>query len=479
MKYLFKTKPYEHQIKALELGWNQREFGYFMEMGTGKTKVIIDTAAMLFDAGEIDALMVVAPKGVYRNWTKDGGELDLHMPQHIPLRVATWRASLTAGVKDAINRLFEPNDDLNIFAINIDAVITSKGSKVINKFLDTRRVLLVVDESTTIKSQKARRTKAMIQLGAKAKYRRILTGSPVTRSPLDVYTQCEFLNPRLLGYSSFYGFRGHFADTINQNFGGRTFKQKVGYKNLEELQDILKEFTYRVTKDECLDLPDKIYMRREFDLTKEQKKVYAEMKKFAMTELEGEDASVTNVIVQLLRLHQITCGHLTTDDREIREIKNDRLKELMEILEELNGRAIIWANYRHDIRRIYQAVVAEYGAESIVTYFCDTTDDERVRAVDKFQDRSSPVRWFLGNTQTGGYGITLTEASTVIYYSNNYDLEKRIQSEDRAHRIGQQRSVTYIDLVCRGTIDEKIINSLRNKNDIARQITGDQWREWL
>ena len=404
MNYAFKTTPYEHQISALEKGWNKREYGYFMEMGTGKSKVIIDTAAMLFDSGEIEGFCVIAPKGVYRNWTNK--EIPAHMPDHIPLRVATWKANLNSAVKASINRLFEVNADLNVFIINIDAVITKKGSDVLAKFLDTRKVLLVVDESTIIKTPKALRTKAMVKLGPKAAYRRILTGSPVTKSPLDLYTQCEFLNPRLLGYSSFYGFRGHFADTVNQNFGGRTFKQITGYKNLEELKDILQDFTYRVTKDECLDLPDKIYMRREFEMSKEQAKAYKEMKEFAMTELEGEDASVTSVIVQLLRLHQITCGHLTKDE-------------------------------------------------------------------------NSDVKYFLANTQTGGYGITLTAAHDVIYYSNNYDLEKRLQSEDRAHRIGQNNHVTYTDLVCRNTVDEKIINALRNKNDMARLITGDQWKEWL
>jgi len=477
MNYNFKTEPYAHQLVALEKGWDKREYAYFMEMGTGKTKVAIDTAAMLFDSGEISGVCVIAPKGVYRNWTNL--EIPTHIPDHIPLRVATWKSSLPAATKAEINTLFEPNDDLNVFVMNIDAVITTKGARVLMEFLTSREVLLIVDESTMIKTPKAQRTKAMINFAVHAKYRRILTGSPVTKSPLDVFSQCEFLNPRLLGYKSFYGFRGHFADTVTQQFGGRSFKKVTGYRNLEELKEILQDFSYRVTKDECLDLPEKIYMRREFDLSKEQKRVYKEMKAFAMTELEGEDASVTSVIVQLLRLHQITCGHLTTDDQEVREIKNNRVKELMEILDEVDGKAIIWANYRYDIRRLYDAIAKEYGPESIVTYYGDTNDDDRVRAVDQFQDKSSPVRWFLGNTQTGGYGITLTATNTVIYYSNNYDLEKRLQSEDRAHRIGQENHVTYIDLVARGTVDEKILNALRNKNDLARLITGDQWKEWL
>ena len=477
MNYAFKTKPYEHQLLALEKGWNKREYGYFMEMGTGKSKVIIDTAAMLFDSGEIDGFCIIAPKGVYRNWTTK--EIPIHMPDHIPLRVATWRSNLNSAVKASINRLFEINADLNTFVINIDAVITKKGGEVLAKFLDNRKVLLVVDESTIIKTPKALRTKALVKLAPKAAYRRILTGSPVTKSPLDLYTQCEFLNPRLLGYSSFYGFRGHFADTVNQNFGGRTFKQVTGYRNLDELKDILQDFTYRVTKDECLDLPDKIYMRREFEMSKEQAKAYKEMKEFAMTELEGEDSSVTSVIVQLLRLHQITCGHLTTDDKEIREIPNARLAELMQLLEEINGKTIIWANYRYDIKKLLEAITKKYGPESVVTYYGDTSDEDRVDAINLFQDENSKVKYFLANTQTGGYGITLTSAHDVIYYSNNYDLEKRLQSEDRAHRIGQANHVTYTDLVCRNTVDEKIINALRSKNDMARLITGDQWKEWL
>ena len=477
MRYPFKTEPYAHQLAALDKGWLKREFGYFMEMGTGKSKVVIDSAAMLYDKGEITGLAIVAPKGVYRNWSEK--EIPDHMPEHIPINLATWKRSLSKTVKGNINSLFTNPDKLNIFVINIDALITKLGGPTLEKFLLAHHAMLVIDESTTIKSPKARRTKMAIKLGQNAKYRRILTGSPVTKSPLDLYTQCEFLNHRLLGYSSYYGYRNRYAVTRRQDYGGRSFTQVVGYQNLDELSELIKDFTYRVTKDQCLDLPNKIYMRREFELTKEQKKVYDEMRTMAIAFLETEEVTATSVITQLLRLHQISCGFFPTDDGPIKPLKHERMEQLMEVLDEATGKVIIWANYRHDIFAISNQLTKVYGEDSFVTYFGDTKDDERQSAVTAFQKPDSPVRFFLGNTQTGGYGITLTEAQTVIYYSNNYDLEKRLQSEDRAHRIGQHHPVTYIDLGCKATIDEKIIKALRSKISLARTITGDTWRDWI
>jgi SNF2 family DNA or RNA helicase len=475
--YPFKTKPYDHQITALEKGWEELEYGYFMEMGTGKTKVIIDTAAMLFDAGKIEGLLIVAPKGVYRNWSTL--EIPAHMPEHIPLRIGVWSSKLGREVRDSINNLFQPNDDLNVLVINIDALITAKGKLVIEKFLNTRLVMMVIDESTTIKSPKAKRTKAAIMMGTRARYRRILTGSPVTKSPLDIFSQCDFLNPHLLGYSSYWSFRNRYAVTEPSFFGGRRVEQVVGFQNTEELHNIIKEFSYRVTKDECLDLPPKIYTKREFDMSKEQKKAYDSMRKNAITFLEETEATTTSVITQLIRLHQISCGYLPMDDETIVEFENSRYSELLEVLDEAQGKVIIWANYRHNIFMLERLLKEKYGKDSLVTYFGDTKDDDRQTNVRLFQDAASPVRFFLGNTQTGGYGITLTAASTVVYYSNNYDLEKRIQSEDRAHRIGQHHAVTYVDLVCRNTVDEKILKALRNKISLARAVTGDGWKEWI
>ena len=308
MNYPFKTKPYTHQLVALDLSWDKIEYAYFMEMGTGKSKVLLDNAAMLFDAGKIQGLIIVAPKGVYRNWSSK--EIPAHMPEHIPIRIGIWSSRLTKGVKAQLNKLFEPNDDLNILVINIDAVITKKGNLVIDKFLNTRISMLAVDESTIIKTPSAKRTKAMIKLSMFARYRRILTGSPVTKSPLDIFSQCDFLNPHLLGFSSYYSFRNKFAILNDAHFGGRNFKQVTGYKNTDELHDIIKEFSYRVTKEECLDLPDKIYMRREFEMTKPQSKIYKQMRQTAIAFLEEGEATTTTVLVQLLRLHQISCGFL-------------------------------------------------------------------------------------------------------------------------------------------------------------------------
>tara|TARA_R110001632_G_scaffold64839_1_gene153961 strand:- start:985 stop:2001 length:1017 start_codon:yes stop_codon:yes gene_type:complete len=338
---------------------------------------------------------------------------------------------------------------------------------------------MAVDESTTIKTPTAKRTKAILTLGKIAKYKRILTGSPVTKSPLDLFSQCSFLDDDLLDCGSFYSFRNRYAVMKNANFGGRRVQVITHYQRLEELAEILKEFSYRVLKEDCLDLPPKVYIRREVELTEEQTKAYSTMKSAALALLKGKMATAPHVLTQIMRLQQITCGHLKNDDGTITKLKNNRLNELLNVLEEVEGKVIIWANYIYDIEAIVEAVSKKFGNESIVQYYGAISSDERQKTIDRFQDKESNARFFVGNPQTGGYGITLTAANNVIYYSNGYDLEKRLQSEDRAHRIGQDKSVTYIDLITPKTVDEKIVKALRSKMNIANEIMDEDWRDWI
>ena len=479
MKHKFKTKPYEHQLLALSKSWNKREYAYFMEMGTGKSKVLIDNIALLYDRGGINAAIIIAPKGVYRNWSEK--EIPIHMPDHVEKRIAVWNPAPNKKQKKALLDLFEVMADLKILIINVDAFSTKKGVNFVEKFILCNDVLMAVDESTTIKNPKAQRTKNLLKLGVNAKYRRILTGFPITQSPLDLYSQSAFLSKDLLGYDSFYSFQNRYAKLFNRKIGQRTFRQVTGYQNLGELTTRLNGFSYRVLKKECLDLPDKVYQRREVILTPEQKKVYKELKDYAMAELESKEmVSVTSILTQILRLHQVVCGFVKHDNDEEVEIKNNRLDALLDILAETQGKTIIWANYRYDIKRILKTIQNTAGSDSVATYYGDTPDDERQKVITRFQDPDSTLQYLVSNVQTGGYGITLTQASNVVYYSNNYDLEKRLQSEDRAHRIGQTNKVTYIDLVSKGTVDEKIVKALRNKLDLAQEVLGDEkWKDWI
>jgi SNF2 family DNA or RNA helicase len=477
MNYKFKTKPYAHQITALEKSWQKDEYGYFMEMGTGKSKVLVDNMAMLYDKGKINAALIIAPKGVYRNWLSQ--EIPNHLPSHIDHKTVLWTA-LTSKTKDKeYQQLFVTDYDLHILLMNVEALSTKKGVEFAGKFLRCHKALMAVDESTTIKNPTAKRTKAILALSKEAKYRRILTGSPVTKSPLDLYSQCAFLNEFLLGFSSYYTFRNRYAVMIDRNFGGRRVQLVGGYRRLEELSDLLKKFSYRILKEDCLDLPPKVYMRREIDLTDDQKKAYMTMKSAALAQLNGKIATAPHVLTQLMRLHQITCGHFTADDGTIQEFKNNRMSELLDLLEEIEGKVIIWANYVYDIKHIVNTISDEYGEDSIVEYYGAIESKKRQQNIEKFQDPESKVRFFVGNPQTGGYGITLTQASNVIYYSNGYDLEKRLQSEDRAHRIGQDKSVTYIDLIARNTVDEKIVKALRKKINIASTVMGEELKNWI
>ena len=475
--YPFKNKPFVHQQAYLQRFWDFPVAALFADMGTGKSFMLINNVAMLYDRGKLNGFLIVAPKGVYRNWFDT--EIPKHIPDHVVYRMAIWSASPRKAEQKAMDELFTVTEDLKILVMNVEAFSTAKGTAYAKRFLLVHNAMMAIDESTTIKTPGSARSKNTEKVGRGARFRRILTGSPVTKSPMDLYQQCAFLSDNCLDVSSYYVFQARYAVTVERQLNTHTFKQIVGYRRLDELKEKLDRFAYRVKKEECLDLPDKLYVKREVDLTPEQLKYYNEMKAFAMAQIGGGLVSTVNALTQLMRLHQIVCGHVKLDDGTVIELPNKRMDELLSVVEETDGKLIIWANYRHDIEAIKLALSKEYGMNAVGMYYGDTDMDERKRVLQEFQNPDSEMRFFVGNPSTGGYGLTLTAASTMVYYSNSFDLEKRLQSEDRAHRIGQTKNVTYIDLIAVGTVDEKIVKALRAKIDIATQVLGEELKKWL
>ena len=477
-KYKFFTKPYKHQLEAFEASADKKNFALLLDMGTGKTKVTIDTAGYLFEKGDIEFVLVIAPKGVIANWE---GEIEAHLPPRIKRELVLWNPNLSKERRDALNELYKNTDNqLKFLLMNVEAFQSEKGTDVAETFVKKFKTFMAVDESTTIKNRKAKRTKALCAVGRGAVYRRILTGSPITRSPLDLYSQMAFLDPNLLGFKSYYAFQGRYSIVSRRTMGAHSFNQVVGFRRLDELTEKLSEHSFRVKKEDCLDLPAKIYTKREVALTKEQQKAYKQMKKLALAKLDSGELSTTqNVLTQLMRLQQICCGNLTDDDGKIHPLPSNRIKELLEVCEEIQGKAIIWATWTMDIRSIADALRDCYGVQAVASLHGETPDSERPQIVKDFQDRQSELRFLVGHPKTGGHGLTLTAANTVIYYSNSYDLELRVQSEDRAHRITQNNKVTYIDLMSPKTIDEKIVKSLRDKINVADTIMGEDPRDWL
>jgi len=476
-KYKFFTEPYAHQREAFEASVEAKVFALLLDMGTGKTKVTLDTTGFLFKKNLIELVLVVAPKGVIANWVP---EIEAHLPPEIEREVVLWNPSLSKQRKDELNELHTKSKKLKFLLMNVEAFSTEKGTGVAELFVKRFKTFMVVDESTTIKNRKAKRTKALCAVGRGAVYRRILTGSPVTRSPLDLFSQMAFLDPGIMGFSSYYAFQGRYSIVQRRTMGAHSFNQVVGFRRLDELTEKLAAHSYRVKKEDCLDLPDKVYTKREVALTTEQQRAYQQMKKLALARLDSGELSTTkNVLTQIMRLQQICCGNLTDDDGNVHALPSNRIKELLNLCEEVQGKAIIWATWTMDIRSIADALRDCYGVQAVSKLHGETPDSERQQIVENFQNRQSELRFLVGHPKTGGYGLTLTAASTVIYYSNSYDLELRVQSEDRAHRIGQTNKVTYVDLIAPKTIDEKIVKSLRAKINVADQILGEAARDWL
>ena len=477
INYKFKTKPFKHQFDAFMNSKDKEAYALFMEQGTGKSKVIIDNIAYLFRKGSIDTAIIAAPKGVYRNWY--ASEFKTHMPEDVVQfsKVCIWSPIETKKNIEELTSFLKESEKLRFFIVNIEALSTDKGKNYLHRLLNTGNSFFCIDESTTIKHRTARRTKNVLKLGKMAKYRRVLTGTPVTQGPLDLWSQMNFLDEYIL-QNSFYAYRNAYCVIRRRRTSTHSFDEVVGYQRLEELQEILKPYSFRVTKDECLDLPPKIRLKREIELNRDQKRLYHTLRKRAILELESEKlVTAPLIITRILRLQQILCGFIKSDDgtEEIIPGTNPRLEELLDVLEETQGGVIIWATFRRTIQMIYDALAKKYGASKVATYYGETESEMRQEIVEKFQ--AGEIKYFIGQPRTGGYGLTLTNAKTVIYFNNTYDMEVRLQSEDRAHRIGQKDKVTYIDFVCPNTIDEKILETLSNKKKLADEITGDNWKE--
>jgi len=466
-KFEYKTQPFAHQREALRKGADSKSFAYFMEMGTGKTKVAIDNASYLHNLNLINTVLVIAPNSVYRNWIK---EIQTHCSVNYNI----------SAHKDDAKFDYRP-DKLNFFLMNVEALSHKSGVDVANKIIDplNDKLMLIVDESTTIKNRSAKRTKNIIILGKKVKYKRILTGSPVTKSPLDLYSQCNFLDTKLLGFDSFYTFRARYAVMKQIEMAGRSVLLPQYYTNLDELEQKLKIFSYRVRKADCLDLPEKVFQRRTIQLYDQQRQVYEALRKQAYVVLSDTQVSFANKLTEILRLHQVCNGFVGTDDGLINSFdKCNKLKELINIIDEGEGKFIIWANYVYNIKTIINLLSKTYGKDSVVSIYGEITTKDREIAVKKFQEDST-CRFFVGNPSTGGYGLTLTAASYVIYFSNSYNLEVRQQSEDRAHRIGQKKNVVYIDIVAEKTIDDLIISALKRKIKLSAETLGEEVVKWL
>ena len=506
---IFKTQPFAHQLQGLTQSRDAKVYALLMEMGTGKTKVIIDNASYLFGKGRINGMIVVAPKSICRNWSMK--EIPVHLPDAIDRRVVLW-GPRTKKLQEELEQLSQVEPlKLHVLVINIEALNTDDGYEMVEKFLRGHDTLMVVDESTIIKNFKADRTKIAIKLGKLAKYRRIMTGTPVTQSPLDVWSQFEFLESGCLGSYNFYGFRAQYAHLAKKRVNGRMFDVVVGYQRLEKLQEILKEISFRALKRDCLDLPEKIYEVRYVEMTAEQKSYYKSLRTDALAKLtSGEVVAAPLVLTQLLRLRQCLCniapvmreeGEMGPEVKAVDISKSDpRADEVMNILEEAGDQSvIIWANFIPSIKKLIHLIGEKYGHDKVGAIYGDIKSEQRNIFVERFQGKraatvegnsfasnvmidipeAEQIKYIVMQPRTGGYGLTLTKASLVIYHDQDWSLEVRQQSEDRAHRIGQLKNVTYIDLIAHGTVDEKIREALMQKKNLADMVTGDTLRELL
>lgn len=481
MTYVPRFPPYQHQQEALDKMRGREAFALLASMRTGKSKILIDDWAEMVDSDAVDDLMVVAPGGVYKTWA---AEVLKQLPEDAAeaTMIHAWQSGGGAGHDRAL-RAFLGAQDVGrprVLAINVEALSSvDKAREAAVTFLGHRKVVMAIDESTSVKNGSAKRSKFIIQkLAPLAEYRRILSGLPTPRSPLDLFSQFEFLDWRILGHKSYYSFRARYAVVKKMDFGGRAVNVVVGYRNTDELWSLIAPWSYRVTLDQVREAAPPVYAMREVAMTDEQKRIYRELKEFATAAIEADThVTATAVITQILRLHQLLCGHVTDEDGNVHEVPENRTAELLKILGDYDGKAIIWCSYDHDVRKVSERLKKEYGERAVARFWGGNLD---TREEEESCFKNDPeCRFEVATPDAGGKGRTWSVADLHVFYSNRDDLEKRAQAEERAEAVDKYNQATRIDLYVPGTVDEKIIHAIRSKINMAGTITGDNYREWL
>lgn len=522
MSFLLRTRPYKHQLAALERTADAEAFALLMQMRVGKSKVIVDNATHLYGKGRIDAVVVIAPKGVHRNWITEA--VADHCPPEVQPVAEAWAGNTRKSDQQAWERLFDPGrEGLRYATMNYDAVITGKGKAELKRLLTTFRCLLVLDESHRIKTPGAQRTKTLLGAAKYAPYRRILTGTAVTNAgPLDLYTQFKFLDPYILDHQTFTSFRAQYAVTevkltgtgygklrsYHQRQGtlppsvpdatacrraglrqGRDYFEVVtGYDNIAELQRRIAPYAVIVRREECEDMPTVVRQRIEVELAPEQKRIYREMLEQSIAELSppadldgltldeqiaallqgGDKAKASNALTKILRLAQVLGGHIPDEEGTVHAIPSNRLQTVLDRLEDIDGKVIIWSRFRPELAQLEEAIAEQYGRESVVAYHGGVSDDKREEAKQRFQNDPT-CRYFVGNPKSGGTGLPLYAADTMIYYSCEPSAETRWQSEERASLSGKHQ-VLILDVVVPGTVDEKVLAGLAGNKQTADDV---------
>lgn len=460
-EFSYKTQPYEHQRRALHLSKDKANYALFMEQGTGKTKVIIDNAGYLFTNGKIDMMVVIAPNGVHENWAVN------ELPKHAAYEYVAYVHSTknTKKTREALDNVLS-SKCLKVVLINVEGFTANKAKDLLDSCLKNFNCMLVIDESSRIKNPSAKRTRYLISRADQVPFKRILSGTPVTNGIENLYSQFLFLDQMILGFNTYTTFKHRYCIIRAVTYG----EMIVGYQNEAELIEKLEGCSFRVLKSECLDLPEKIYKRHPVQLSPNQRKVYDDLVQESLAEFEGEEITADLAIVKLLRLQQVVCGWFPTN-KKLRptllplDDVNPRIKALQTILEDVEGKVIIWCRFVADLEQIYATL--RHGIKGQAILYRRVIED-----VNRFQN-DPEIKYFIANPAMGGLGLTLTAAETVIYYSNSFDLEHRLQSEDRSHRIGTKKNVVYVDIQAQGTVDGKIITALRNKKHVADAILQD------
>lgn len=496
-QFQYKAPPFAHQKRIFEATWDKPYWGLFLEQRTGKSQIVLVTAAQLHSMGQINTLVIIAPNGVHRNWISD--EIPKHLPDWVQRYTATWSADTTKKKTAELEGLFNTGTHLRIFSMNIEAVGTKRGFEFLKRLLNATDALVAVDESTRIKNPSAVTVKNLMKLRDKAKYRRILNGTPITQSPLDVYSQLLFLDDYAVPVQSYVAFKARYADflpahhpmvkKIMERSGSRWVPQIIAsnpdgtpaYKNLEELKSYVDKCSTRVTRKECVDMPEKLYKRWEVTCPPHHKNI---IHTWVENMRKGHTPEPIEKMTAVMFYQRLLCGvipyQLTgTVDEAIWETPEDnpRLQALLEIIEEYpTASIIIWARFRRDLHEISN-LIEKVTTKTVARYWGDINDNEREIAKQGFQDGT--FQYFVGQQGAGGVGLPLHKAEVMVYHSNTFSLYERLQSEDRAENLQKTVGTVVIDLEVPNTVDSKIINALRNKRDVADLITGDNNDEWL